>query len=128
KNASVDVDIDLTRALKSLGRHDDAAKVFAQAYPKLREALDARPRDAETLNNLAWLCARSGEHTAEAYGWATEAIRLAPGNAAYLDTAAEAAAAAGKWDEAVRREAMAVQLQPGDQFMARQLERVRAQA
>jgi tetratricopeptide (TPR) repeat protein len=128
KEASIDVDIDLTRALKSVGRADDAAKVFNQAYPKLHDALNTRPHDAETLNNLAWLCARTGEHATEAYAWATEAIRLAPGNAAYLDTAAEAAAAVGKWDEAVRRETLALQLQPGDRFMARQLERFRAGA
>lgn len=126
KEASIDVDIDLTRALKSAGRNDDAAKVFGHAYPTLHDALNTTPHNAEALNNLAWLCARSGEHTADAYAWATEAIRLAPGNAAYLDTAAEAAAAVGKWDEAVQRETMALQLQPGDRFMARQLERFRA--
>jgi tetratricopeptide (TPR) repeat protein len=128
KNASVDVDIDLTRALKSVGRKEDAAKVFGHAYPTLHDALDAHPHDAETLNNLAWLCARSGEHAAEAYAWANEATRLAPGNAAYLDTAAEASAGLGKWDEAVRRETLALQLQPGDRFMAGQLERFKAAA
>ena len=75
------------------------------------------------MNNIAWLSARCGEHLEEAHRWSTEAVKRAPSNAAYLDTAAEAAADVGKWADAVRYESTALKLTPGDRFMTLQLKR-----
>jgi tetratricopeptide (TPR) repeat protein len=115
--------IDVVASLKHLRRAADAAPIFQHFFDYYRAELDADPHGADALNNLAWLCARCGEHIDEAVAWSTEAIRLAPANAAYLDTAAEAAAQQRRWEEAVRLESAALKLQPGDRFMLSQLDR-----
>src|SRR5262249_54502016 len=116
--------IDLIWSLKHLGRDADAAPIFQHFFEVCRAELEADPHGADSLNNLAWLCARCGEHIDEAVAWSTEAIRLAPANAAYLDTAAEAAAQRGRWEEAVRLESAALKIQAGDRFMLSQLDRL----
>jgi tetratricopeptide (TPR) repeat protein len=113
--------IDLVAGLKALGRNGKAADVFEQAYAKLQEELRQLPHEPEVLNNIAWLCARCDERVDEAVNWSAEAVRLAPANAAYLDTAAEAVAHQGKWQQAIDLESAALRLQPGDRFMTAQL-------
>jgi tetratricopeptide (TPR) repeat protein len=115
--------IDLISSLKHLGRSADAAPIFQHFFDYCRAELDADPHGADPLNNLAWLCARCGEHIDQAVAWSTEAIHLAPANAAYLDTAAEAAAQQGRWQDAAQLESAALKLQPGDRFMLSQLDR-----
>ena len=53
---AVNMDIDLARALKTLGRKEEGKRIFDEAYPKLHLKLDQAPHTAESLNNLAWLC------------------------------------------------------------------------
>ena len=49
-----------------------------------------------------------------AYNAAAKAMRLAPKNGDYVDTAAETAARLGRWDEAVKLETRALKMKPGD--------------
>jgi tetratricopeptide (TPR) repeat protein len=118
-----EVAIDIVSALKHLGREDEARRIFGKFYGNYRKELAEDPHDPEVLNNIAWLCARCDEHLEDAARWSQEAIRLAPANAAYLDTAAEAAGRVGRWAEAVRLESAALELTPGDRFMMGQLGR-----
>jgi tetratricopeptide (TPR) repeat protein len=78
------------------------------------------------MNNLAWLLARSDVNLDEALKLATRAIELDPENAAFLDTAAEANFRAGNAPEAMRLEQLALEQNPDDGFMTRQLERFRS--
>lgn len=118
-----ELQIDLVTSLKALHRGEAATALFNEQFYAYSRQLDADPNDPEVLNNLAWLCARCDERGEEAAAWSAKAIQLAPVNAAYLDTAAEAAARVGRWDEAVKLEAAALKLQPGDRFMISQLVR-----
>jgi tetratricopeptide (TPR) repeat protein len=77
------------------------------------------------LNELAWLCARSGEKLQEARELAERAVIAAPGEGAYLDTLAEANFQLGNFDNAIRLEQAVIELEPGDPFMVQQLERFR---
>lgn len=123
---SGDTEIDLIRGLKALDRSDAAARRFGPQFESYRKQLEAEPNSAEVLNNIAWYCARCHEHAEDAVRWSAAAIRLAPADAAYLDTAAEAAAEAGRWEDAVKYETAALRIQPGDRFMMRQLVRFRS--
>ena len=116
-----EVQIDLVTSLKALHRGEAATALFNEQFYAYRRQLDADPNDPEVLNNLAWLCARCDERGEEAAAWSAKAIQLAPANAAYLDTAAEAAAHIGRWEQAVNLETAALKLQPGDRFMISQL-------
>ena len=117
---TADIEIDVIRALKSLGRKEEAARRFNRQFDEYRKQLEAEPFNAEILNNIAWFCARCEEKREEAVGWSAEAIRLAPVDSAYLDTAAEAAAQAGQAEVAARYEERALRLLPGDRFMMAQ--------
>ncbi len=118
--------LDVVPHLKSVGREREAQAIFAHAYGIARNRLDAAPDDANAMNELAWLCARAGERLDEALELATRATAIAPANASYLDTAAEANFQVGRVDEAIRLEKAAVDLEPGNAFMREQLERFQA--
>lgn len=120
-----ELQIDLVTSLKALHRGDEAAVLFNRLFDDYLRQLDADPKDPDILNNLAWLSARCGERGEEAVAWSSQAIRLAPMNAAYLDTAAEAMSRVGRWDEALKLEGAALKLQPGDRFMISQWVRFR---
>ncbi len=83
---------------------------------------------AEYSNNLAWLCARCGEHLDEAIKLADQALTIEPDNYGYIDTAASAYFAAGHADKAVKLEKRALIMRPNDPFMHRQLQRFEAGA
>lgn len=117
---------ELVPTLRAQGRKDDAASVFAGAYESVKATLHAEPDNPALQNELAWLCARSGERPEEALALATRAVADQPDNAAFLDTAAEANFQVGNIDEAIRLEARALELEPGDKFMTEQLARFKA--
>ncbi len=124
--SNTDIILDLVPLLKETGQPEAARRIFDAAYKVLRAAVDEDPQHPEPMNNLAWLCARSGERLDEALQLATRAVALDPDNAAYLDTAAEANFRVGNVDEAIRLETRGVELRPTDKFMREQLERFKA--
>jgi tetratricopeptide (TPR) repeat protein len=124
--ANTDIVLDVVPLLKETGQPAAARAMFDKTYARLREAVDADPGEPEPMNNLAWLCARSGERLDEALQMATRAITLDPDNAAYLDTAAEANFRVGNIDEAIRLETKGLEGRPNDKFMREQLERFKA--
>ena len=71
-----------------------------RALPHLRILAEAEPRDAGTLNNLAWIMLGQGE-SAEALVLAERAIALAPDDPRVMDTFALALLQTGAVDRAV---------------------------
>jgi len=124
--ANTDIVIDVVPLLKEAGQPEAARAMFEKTYKQLREVVDANPAEPEPMNNLAWLCSRSGERLPEALEMATKAITLDPDNAAYLDTAAEANFRMGNIDQAIRLETKGLEGRPNDKFMREQLERFKA--
>ncbi len=121
--ADADILHDLIPALESRNRQADADRLFDAAYSLTKIALDQRPNHPEPLNNLAWLCARSGRKLDDARALSKRAVELDPDNAAYLDTLAEIHFRQNNPAEAVILEQKALRLRPGDPFMQRQLKR-----
>jgi tetratricopeptide (TPR) repeat protein len=124
--AHADIALDLVPLLREQGRKEQAQSVFDTTAERLRLEVQASPDDPEPMNNLAWLLARSDVNLDEALKLATRAIELDPENAAFLDTAAEANFRAGNAPEAMRLEQLALEQNPDDGFMTRQLERFRS--
>jgi tetratricopeptide (TPR) repeat protein len=124
--ARPDIAMDVVPLLKEMGRSEDAATMFGTAYQVVKADLEGRSNDARRLNDLAWLCARCGEHLEEAVKLAQAALAIDPDNAAYLDTAAEAQFRLGKVQEAILLEARAIELRPDDPVLREQLERFKA--
>jgi tetratricopeptide (TPR) repeat protein len=121
-----EVVLEAVPALKDRGRAAAARKLFDRGYAQVKRQLDADPDSPEMMNNLAWLCARSGERLEEAVRLSQKAIAADPVNYAYIDTAAEALFRTGDAAEAVRLETRALEFRPDDTFMREQLERFRA--
>ncbi len=118
----LDAATEIVPALRRQNRDKEANELFKRLYDQYKAILDADPT-AENQNNLAWLCARSGERAKEAVRLSTKAITTDKDNAAYLDTAAEAQFRIGNATEAAKLERRALELRPGDPFMQKQLRR-----
>jgi tetratricopeptide (TPR) repeat protein len=121
------VTLEVVPLLKKWGDAEQARALFARSYDRARAAVAAAPDDPQALNGLAWMCALCGEELAEAERASKRAVELAPGNIAYLDTAAEVQFRLGKADEAVRLEIKALGMKPDDSVLKRQLERFKKQ-
>jgi hypothetical protein len=118
--------LDLVPELKARGRQAEADKLFQSVYAPLKARLDAGEADPSLFNETAWLCARCGEHLAEALDLSNRAVAAEPDSAAYLDTNAEAHFREGQAAEAARLESKALKIEPGDPFMTGQLKRFKA--
>jgi tetratricopeptide (TPR) repeat protein len=111
-----------------LKEHDQAPagkRIFDKLYVQAKARLDSADPDvtAGLKNDLAWLCARSGEHLQEALQLAKEAVDASPNNPAFLDTLAEANFRAGHHEQAAKYESQALELSPENEFMKKQLEK-----
>jgi hypothetical protein len=115
--------VELIPYLRSVGRDSDAQQLFDRAYVAAQERSVQDPDDPSSLNEIAWLFARTGEHPKEALELATRAVAQEPDTAAYLDTAAEASFRCGKVHEAISLEHRALELEPDKTFFAAQLAR-----
>lgn len=82
----------------------------------------AESSDAERLNDLVYLLLELGE-LGGAARLAARLEQLAPGDASFLDTAAEVAFQAGDRERAVTLSRKAVSLAPGDEALAKNLAR-----
>ncbi len=123
-----DIAIDVVPMLEKRGQTVDANLLFQWAYDDMKKKLDADPTNADKLNSIAWLCAECDRKLPEARRWAQQAAAILPDNAPILDTLADTNFRLGRYDEAVRIETQAVNLDPNDAFMRKQLERFRAAA
>lgn len=124
--AAPEVAPDLVFALAELGRNKEIGPVFNPAYAAIKAELNARPTDPLRMNQLAWLLAQSDRKLDEALKLATEAVRLMPQNAGYMDTLAEVQFRRGAFGEAAKLERRALAIDPGDAFMAEQLAKFEA--
>jgi tetratricopeptide (TPR) repeat protein len=120
--------LDLVPELKARGRGAEAKQLFESVYLPVKARIDAGEVDPTLMNDMAWLCARCGEHLDEALDLSNRAVAAVPDNPAFLDTNAEAHFRKGQAAEAARLESAALKLQPGDRFMERQLKRFQAGA
>ena len=128
KPTDTDIAIDVVPILRQRGRSVDADLLFKWSYDPARKDLDAHPDDPQRLNELAWLCAKCDRNLPDARVWAEKAAKMAPDDAAILDTLAEVNFHLGRADEAARIETQALNLQPDDPYMKKQLQRYAAAA
>lgn len=83
---------------------------FTLAKSHYEFVLEVLPENAPALNNLAWILNRSKQKGALEY--ALKASRISPKEPAYMDTLAEIYAQAGKIDEALKVQKVAMALAP----------------
>jgi len=106
------------QAYRTLGITYGNMKKLQQSRQAFEEALKLQPRDAATLNNLAWMLIQGMNKPAEALAYAEKAANLVPNNAAVLDTyglALELAGDLGKAGDVLRR-SIAIQPLPANRL------------
>ena len=94
-----------------------------QAAGAYRRATELNPGSARAWNNLAWLRAKTKTAMDEALAAAKRAIEIDGGRAGYQDTLAEVYFVRGELPLALRAIRRALELQPGDDYYMKQLER-----
>jgi tetratricopeptide (TPR) repeat protein len=122
----IDAASEVIVVLQNMGRKNDASRLFQETYDAYERQLATEADNPEFLNNVAWLCAYSGQRPDEAVQLAEKAIATDKDNPAFIDTAAEAHMRAGNYARAVELETRALELRPGDPFMTRQLKKFQA--
>ncbi len=95
---------------------------FSAAELHYRAVLEASPKNALAMNNLAWLLVKQAKPGGLAM--ALQANELAPDRAQLLDTLAMAQAAEGQLEQAVETQKKAVARAPKDPHMRLQLARL----
>lgn len=86
-------------------------KEYASAEALYRQVVRQQPRNAEALNNIAWLMLQ--QRKAGALAYAERATQAFPNNAALMDTLAMAHASAGQFERAVSVQQQVLKLVPG---------------
>ena len=99
---------------------------------KIADALQAQidedadgPEAADNCNQLAWLSANTDGKLDDALRLAKKAVELKPDNASYYDTLSRVYAAKEDFENAVKSESKAVQLEPHSKQIREQLESYR---
>ncbi len=108
-------------------------KIYADAIEHYEQALRMDPNDAITHNNLAWLLATSEDpkfrDPAKALEHARHAVDLSGGKeAAFVDTLAEAHYVNGNFQEAVKVQTRALELDPHNAELQEHMARYRKAA
>lgn len=101
-------------------------KQYPRAEALLREVAAARPTDAQTLNNLAWVTNTLGRPGA--VGYAQRALDQRPNQPLFMDTLAMALAAEKQVTEALALQKRAVALAPTEKNLRLNLARIALQA
>jgi putative PEP-CTERM system TPR-repeat lipoprotein len=109
KRAPADPDMELLMSGVDILRSD-----LRSAEQRLERVVQARPANAEALNNLAAVQLKLGRAPDRATALARRALGVAPDQPAYKDTLARGLAAQGQFDEALRVQREAVSASPDD--------------
>ncbi|MSS73064.1 MAG: tetratricopeptide repeat protein [Candidatus Latescibacteria bacterium] len=112
---------DIYQAHAELGVLYYERRDYDRAVQAYKTALRLNPYDARTLNNLAWMYAEQSIHLDEALGLSLLALKLDPGQPAYIDTLAEIYYRMGDREQAVALIRRAISIAPELEHYRRQL-------
>ncbi len=107
---------------------DKTRRLVDKAVLMLRREIDESPDDANAYNQAAWLMGNTQKDLDEALRLAKKATDLSPDNGAYLDTLAHVYFAKGDFDNAVRCQARAAEVEPHSGQIVSELKAFRAAA
>lgn len=103
-------------------RRKQTEKLIDAAIGQYRAQIAQNPRDATGFNQLAWLLANTDRRQQEALQLSLESIKLRPNEAGLMDTLGHCYFALGDFENAVKAQTKAVELDPHSGLMRRQLE------
>ncbi len=98
--------------LAKAGKTDFANELLSQFEASLKSQLEKWPNDAMTLNNLAWMYAKSDVKLDQALQLSNKAVELVPSSAVYRDTLAEVQFHSGDIEGAINTMRECVRIDP----------------
>jgi tetratricopeptide (TPR) repeat protein len=101
--------------------HRNILDLVRKAGDKSREDIAANPQEAINYNQLAWLIANTEGDFDEALKFSQTSLELSPGEGGYYDTLGRVCFARHDYDNAVKYQTKAAELEPHYGLIARQL-------
>jgi Flp pilus assembly protein TadD len=120
-------DADVLISLYELGADDPGLRSrtmaqVAKAVAEYRLDIERMPQDHQGYNQLAWLLANTGGGAAEAIALSHRSLELSPDTASYLDTLAHCYAANHDFENAVKHQTRAAELDPHSGLIRKKLD------
>ncbi len=106
--------------------HAQTRELIRETAEQFRLQIQQLPEVATPYNQLAWLIANTEGDQAEALAASRKSLEIEPATPGYLDTLARCYFAQADYENAVKYQSLAVELDPHTKQMARQLEEFRA--
>jgi tetratricopeptide (TPR) repeat protein len=101
--------------------HKEAERLLKRATVKYRAEIAEDQESPKGYNEFAWLVANTKGDLNEALRCSQKSLELSPNTAAYLDTLAHVYFAKGDFEQAVKNEARAAQLEPHSGLIIKEL-------
>ncbi len=121
----ITISLHAIRRLDEIEKRDRSDRIFARSYAQQQARCQAHPKNAMWQNNAAWLCAVARRGLENGLKHARQATKLAPQEAAYLDTLAEIRFQQGDQAEAIRLLERCIELDPQLPYFRDQLARIK---
>ena len=100
---------------------DRVRKFIAESVANYRRQMAASPEDDTPYNQLAWLISNTEGNYQEALEASKKSLEIKPDNAGHLDTLGRCYFAVKDYENAVKTQSRAIELDPHSQQMKRQL-------
>lgn len=125
-------DADVLIAMFRFPEADEAFKqktsiLIKKAAEKFRQDIDSEPEEPQGYNQYAWLIGNTEGDYDEALRCSLRSLELAPDRAGYLDTLGRCYYAKGDFENAIKNQARAVELEPHSLVIRRQLDFFRSE-
>jgi tetratricopeptide (TPR) repeat protein len=125
-------DADVLIAMHRFAEADEAYRqttsiLIKKAAEKFRQDIDGNPEDPQGYNQYAWLIGNTEGNYDEALKFSLRSLELAPDRAGYLDTLGRCYYALGDYENAIKNQARAVELDPHSLVIRRQLDFFKAE-
>lgn len=105
-----------------------AERLFQKFDSTLLSHLENCPNDSTSLNNLAWMYAKTGRKLDEGLQFAEKAVELSPQSDTFIDTLAEVHYQLGDTEKAIKLMQQCVKLNPEEKHYRQNLVRFRNQS
>jgi len=106
--------------------HQKTLDLIAKAVAGMRRRIQASPDEPSDYNQLAWLVGNTEGDFDEALKSAHKAVEMSPDSGAYYDTLAHVYFGMGDYQNAVKYQSRAAELEPHSKLIAKQLRVFRA--
>ena len=116
---------DFFPALREVGLHNELQTWFMESWNFMEGVIQKYPKSHNSRNTAAWFASRAGIKLKEAEKYLSEAIEMAPEQAAYLDTMAELKFAQGNRKAALEWSQRSVSFAPFEDMIRSQHDRFR---